>query len=645
MNNSTKYAARRAALRRFGLVDRVKAGLGMRSEADMAEPVNGIRYTSHPNGRYSHNDHFGVNTELSAVRHALTTLGIIPKRKPSEDWQQYSADVDRAVRLFTDGIRKHVHSNPGDALSRHYLNTADRLRVPPDTDAKAGERTYIPSLPVGVRELAGAVAPLIKKVAEDTGIRPRREVLIPVEPPPLPPEPEANPEPDTGVVDLLEPHLHEGDPEALAAGYLHDLPDVPVPGPRPTPSPGKRPGFGAGKPKPVGEGVYQSDDFNLPSIDLGTSPAIRDVQRAKAPSPAAAMDKAAVHQSIADHLAGGGGADALIPHLKDKFGLTARQAGSMFEAYKKLKVKPKGNPPEGYRPPSQNRIKPLGSKTKRSNRVYARRFARIHPAQVHDVYGPFWRKIGEDPTNALTHLGAMADRADEVDDESPLAMLYRKMWEQQGGDKSRYGGHKDLNINASLYESGHHSVWSPDRQTLIQHSFIPTADGSVLARVGATAFGYNGVGSMGVKGSNSGGVGYVTLTQPEVEAVINHLKQVPDGSFHWAQGQDHPDGDGSLRRRVTNPITHLRNSIQVVTGTPGAATPDPTEVSNDESDEVPEENEPHQYAAYRAPAGGPTVVRGTAYAPGEMIPDMGGRFVSPRKKAAGKGKATARKQK
>lgn len=607
--------------RRYGLASAFRGGI---AEGEGA-PVNGIRYTSHPAGKYDADNHIAATLEQGAVRHALKALKLAPDRQPGESPQQYEADLKRLTDFYLHHAREHVHNNPDDILSRFYTRTADKARTPKvgHDPRKPGERYELTAPTLGLGELSAAVAPLLRKVAVDKGLKPRKGIYIPDVPPSLPPEPDHGMTDD--AVDLLDPAAHE-DYEALAASILNE-PDVPRPTPRSsTPSP--RTPFGvADELTTIPDMGHTGDDFDIP--DVGVSPLVAEVEGSRVPrGPRQKFPTKEIHQAIADHLAQGGKHESVIPLIMDQFGLNRRQAGAHSESFKKLPQKPK--PTVEPTPKPTGRLKPLGAKTRGTNRVYerVRRFA-MAPEHTLSHYLPFYRAIGEDPSNVNTTVGAMAD-AGEESDGGPLANMYRKAFDQRD-QRNQFGGHSASGVGldsstSSLYHSGHHSMWSPDRETLIQHSFNPTRNGTVLARVGATAFGFNGTGTNGIKGVNNGGIS-VELSPAEAEAVIRHLQGIPGGSFHWA-GVNAGEDDRHRREPVTDPIAHLRNNLQAFAGDNYKPEPTPSpEEPPAEEQELPDD-EPQQYQADRAPPGG-IAVRGTFYEGGKILPEMDGPFVNP----------------
>lgn len=170
-------------------------------------------------------------------------------------------------------------------------------------------------------------------------------------------------------------------------------------------------------------------------------------------------------------------------------------------------------------------------------------------AQDRASFDPFYVTMGEDPDNILTHIGVLADHAEEQG--SPLAAFYRAIFENGG----QYNPPRRTS-EYSHYMGGHHTLWTigNHRGTTVFHEFHPQADGTVRISLGGTSFR-----PVGTHKSIESQYAYVS---PELaESAIAHLHSMPDTSSHWGRQDDQPG-----RARVDDPITHFRNRREEVMG-------------------------------------------------------------------------------
>lgn len=340
-----QYARSRSEVMKYGVLD---ALLGRNT----GTPIEGVRYTSHPNGRYDPASHIGVNAERSAIHHALHALGIIPPRRPGEDRQQYDAKVRQAVSRYTDLAREYVRGKPNDMLSRWYTQHAAMLRDPHEEGTPEGRPEF--STPhIGILGLSSAVAPILRHLSERIGVRPTRALIVPEHPyyPPVPDDPADFYGPDEPVQLELEEPADSNDFQShidRIAGHIdrmveeHNARD-------------RRGAFGSGRlPYEVVEDPSHTEqDFHFDPVFQDVSPDIAEIESMKVRRPRTiknpplpADQKSAVYQSIADHRKKGTVSgrpvtrESTINMLVDTHGFDAATANRHLENFNKLKSRP-----------------------------------------------------------------------------------------------------------------------------------------------------------------------------------------------------------------------------------------------------------------------------------------------------------------
>lgn len=217
---------------------------------------------------------------------------------------------------------------------------------------------------------------------------------------------------------------------------------------------------------------------------------------------------------------------------------------------------------------------------------------------------PIYPSGPHNPGQPITYLSVLADKAEESGYHE-LANLYRKMLEdiptqeeakrrteaaRKNGEIKSYdeipvgdwGGnglpHRGLyNTGAFLHYSGHHSVVIPgdDGTTFVQHSLVPLTDGRVVVGLHASIPGVN-------EGKSEGG--RTILSLPETERLVHALSSARGASttypprWYWKPNSppNYLDPNYNLDNErwrsdsaeVNDPIPHLRNAVEGVTGKP-----------------------------------------------------------------------------
>lgn len=632
MNNLHRYARARADLYKYAFMDRISAGLLDESSGfpgkkkDTTQPFNGIRFTSHPRGTYDLNNHLAAQAEHAAVKHAVHTAGLVPKRQVTEDRQEYDRNVDRLTHTFVRHIRQHVHGNPNDQLTNYYLRTADKMKVPDDPSlpkTPGQPLEYHAPLPVGVRDLSTAVMPLVRMAAEDLNLRPKSTVLLPEEPSHLP---KAGDEldldshsPQENFIDLLDPQFDEEHPDATEhrmANEFHKTPDVGA----------RRLGeFGSGKPayEVLSDPSEQDFNFEMPQVEglEGPTPEIQEIESHKPRAPRAkpnvipAQKRQEMYQAIADTMKNSpisGLSERVVKMLKEAYGLSARQANSMFESYKKVGMGNKGQKPTGRKTVPEDkyglsRRGPSPRKFGAREVEYGSEAAKFGSHLVSQA-------MGEDQTSLIPLVDHLYEH------EHPAAELIQRI--QQGHPE--YTG----NLQRASY------MGTPGREnsnaTPVHRLFNDSQHRIRLNYIHLP----NNRHYMGVSLENHPDNGYeareymLPVTLDYVTNYINHLsgsnqrhEQLAAKEWHRAltnePNPDQHDGreDTFLREQEAN-IARPRDN--------GFGLDDPNQSKYTRLARV-------RYAAYRAPAGG-MAVRGTFYKGGSLIPDMEGSFMKPKSK-------------
>lgn len=194
--------------------------------------------------------------------------------------------------------------------------------------------------------------------------------------------------------------------------------------------------------------------------------------------------------------------------------------------------------------------------------VSRRRFARA-PGEgaLSDIqeFTPYYHSIYNDPHNAITTIGVLADRAEELD--SPLAPLYRSIFDKQGDYKASGAGAHDTNSYYGTH-GNHHSYWFPTGptdqygytpQSIVQHTFRPLKDGSVLISANFVPKDTS---------SQTKGVLYGNITREQAEAALTHLHAIrSDGSY-----STNLSGESLDNFRTDDPAASFRTHYEAVTG-------------------------------------------------------------------------------
>ena len=335
---------------KYGLFDKIGSLFGSKEEQPQ---LNGIRFRSHPNGKYDADNATAAIQEIDALKLALEQTGVIKPQAKDESNQEYTNRANATLASYLPAVRGHAHADT-HGLGSWYNKTADKMRVVPEGQdiheiekaSKTGNRSYLPAAGVGKFELANAVTPLVRKVATERGdLLPKFTVTNPVYPE-LPEEEEildlAN-VPDEDTLHTLPEH----EKETGAADLLHKLD---------TENKGI---FGSEKkPYEVVDDIHDDTplDFDLPGI--GKSPEIDEIEAhdpysnlknilAKAKSHLKKRVGAAkkgqakeVNQFIANSLYNRKTAEEILADIQSKFNLTSTQANKLYENFKKLKTKP-----------------------------------------------------------------------------------------------------------------------------------------------------------------------------------------------------------------------------------------------------------------------------------------------------------------
>lgn len=323
----------------------------------------GIAHASHDRtGRPDPDGAAGVLAERSAVLHAMNTLGLVPPRETGESPEHYAARMSVGVAAMTTELRDHVRDNAFEPKVQHYLELARAISAPRDEFDPAG-RIALPDAAVSTLGLSAALAPMVARIAEESGLRPGRYPA---------PGGLAVRNPRRVRAELVEEPVRPlpggdlADPpnaEDYAAELFHELDR----------SHDNRALWGsAPPPRPPASGAGANFDFALPEVAglPATTPALESVKKAPVRPRKPAMSAAtrrAVYRTIAEHLDGMGHVDpktgahvppeeSVVAHVQARHGLTPRAAKAAVAAYHKANgsggAAPAPQPTERVWPPT-----------------------------------------------------------------------------------------------------------------------------------------------------------------------------------------------------------------------------------------------------------------------------------------------------
>lgn len=198
--------------------------------------------------------------------------------------------------------------------------------------------------------------------------------------------------------------------------------------------------------------------------------------------------------------------------------------------------------------------------------------------------------MGMDRNNTLTQIGVAADHAEEMD--SPLAAVYRAIFNQQGKEPPELGGRLRYDSGDPHAQNGHHATWTPDRQDIIYHTFYPLPGGRTAISVGGTHFHRDEEREASLRAGRESWSSipsqYGVVPQEVAEAALAQLHEADPSGSYWTTNWDAPSGPGDEDRyaprvHVDDPVAALRVSQGRVTPRPGdTSVPHPERLSRRE---------------------------------------------------------------